>query len=72
MGRSIAFLKKNASRFGIPDDDIPIIIKFILCTDLDVDLNNIDFKNEDEKKCGAVMGTADLIGQMSTGNILKN
>jgi hypothetical protein len=37
----------------------------ILCTDLNVKIDNLDFFNHEEKTAGLILGTADLICQMS-------
>ena len=63
--RSVQFLKKNSQEFHINGDDINIISNMIRCTGLNVRKETIPFSSPDEKMAGAILGTSDLIGQMS-------
>lgn len=63
--RSIRFLQQNHASFDIEAGDMPIITNFIRCTGLSVRLETIPFSTNDELLCGCILGTADLLGQMS-------
>ncbi len=71
VGRSIQFLQKNRVLFGINMDDAGLISKIISCTGLNAECDNMCFQNEEEIKAGAILGTADLIGQMADRNYLE-
>ncbi len=63
--RSIVFVQKNAPAFNLEDDDTAIISRLIRCTGLNVDLDTIEFASDDERYAGCILGTADILGQMS-------
>lgn len=63
VNRSIDFTKKNAERLGISVEQIGEISSFIACTGLNTDF--ISNLSGDEYVGGSILGTADLIGQMS-------
>ncbi len=69
--RSIIFLEEQNYHFDINVSDIGSIKKYILSTKLDVDFDLIDFVNSDEKVSGAILGTSDLLGQMSNRAYLE-
>jgi len=63
VSRSVEFTKKNYKLLNLLDDDIPVITSLIECTcttsDPIVNLSGEDYL------CGAILATADIIGQMS-------
>lgn len=61
--RSISFVEKNAGNFHIAADDVKLISRLILCTGLKADSNR--GLAGDTGEAGAILGTADLLGQMS-------
>jgi hypothetical protein len=63
--RSIDFLKKHFSVFEIDEDETEPIIRLIQATDLKTDFVKIAFFNEEEQDAGAILGSADILGQMS-------
>jgi len=63
--RSVDFLKKNHRDFSIPEKEITTISNIIRCTGLSVDLNSITFDSEEDMIAGCILGSADLLGQMS-------
>jgi len=63
--RSVAFMGHNAGVLGIGGADLPVVERLIRCTGLSVDLDTIDFASADERLAGCMLGTADLLGQMS-------
>jgi len=63
--RSIQFLRKNHEAFKFTPDDVNIIANLIWCTGLMVRIETIPFFSPGEKIAGCILGTADLLGQMS-------
>ena len=63
--RSIEFLKRHAGVFEIEDPEIEPIVRLIQSTDLKTDFARIDFPSEEEQDAGAILGSADILGQMS-------
>jgi hypothetical protein len=61
--RSIEFTEKNAELFQISPDETGEISSFISCTGLKSDY--ISTLNDEDRIGGCILGTADLIGQMS-------
>jgi hypothetical protein len=61
--RSIEFTEKNASRLQLSETDISEISSFIACTGLKSDY--ISTLSGEDRLGGSILGTADLIGQMS-------
>ena len=65
VARSAQFLQKNKKVFKIRQDDARIMSNLIWCTDLNVKIDSIEFSDEAEKWSGYILGTADLLCQMS-------
>ncbi len=63
--RSIEFLRRHAEVFEIEEREIEPIIRFIQSTDLKTDFARIPFISEREQDAGAMLGSADVLGQMS-------
>jgi hypothetical protein len=63
--RSIEFLDKNQERLKMKSEDRILIQKFIQCTGLTSEIYTTEFNSDLEKLTGAILGTADLLGQMS-------
>jgi hypothetical protein len=61
--RSIEFTEKNAELFQLSPGEIGEISSFISCTGLKSDY--ISTLNDEDRIGGCILGTADLIGQMS-------
>ena len=61
--RSIEFIRNNYKMLKLSPEDIPAISAMIECTSMTAD--PIDKFSGDELLCGAIMATADIIGQMS-------
>ena len=69
--RSIDFLQRHHRSFGIPGDVLERLVRLIRCTDLREDFSQIRFADPEERDAGAILGTADLIGQMSDRDYLE-
>lgn len=63
--RSIAFLARHGRDFGISEEAIDSISQMILCTNLSVEIEGMSFISNEERIAGAMLGTADLLGQMA-------
>jgi hypothetical protein len=63
--RSLQFMRNNHEAFKITPDDVSIIDNLIRCTGLMVKIESIPFSTPEEKTAGCILGTADLLGQMS-------
>ncbi|MEM4368303.1 MAG: hypothetical protein QXO21_04775 [Candidatus Anstonellales archaeon] len=69
--RSVEFLSKYMQQKGFTYQDFEVAKNIILCTKLGLDPSQINFSDEEEKKLGYMLGTADLIGQMSARTYLE-
>ena len=71
VGRSIAFVVKNRGDFAVSKEDVDAISKMIRCTELKDSINKIPFSYSEEKIAGMILGTADILGQMSDREYLE-
>ncbi len=69
--RSISFLYRNRDFYSISIDEADEIANYISSTGLNVVWEKIKFKSEEERIAGAIMGTADLLGQMADRKYLE-
>ena len=69
--RSINFLEKYYHKLNFIKKDFESMKNMVNCTGLNVMLNKIKFSSEDEKILGFMLGTADLVGQMSARTYLE-
>ncbi len=63
--RSIEFLQRHAGVFEIEEPEVEPLIRLIESTDLKTDFARIAFPSEEEQDAGAILGSADILGQMS-------
>jgi len=63
--RSIDFVKNNRSDFQVNDAELENICTFIACTGIKNRWEDFDFADKDHSTAGAILATADLLGQMS-------
>ncbi len=63
--RSIAFIRNYFRKLKLNREDFLTAKNIILCTDLKVSVSDIKFKTEEEKILGYMVGTSDLVAQMS-------
>jgi hypothetical protein len=71
IDRSIEFLEKYFLDHGYPEEDLTACANFLRCTGLDVKIDEIQFRSREHEIIGKILGTADLIGQMSDKNYLN-
>jgi hypothetical protein len=69
--RSISFVRKNAEQFTLNTDDVLEIGTIIACTGLKNKWGDIPFTSTEEMKAGAVLASADILGQMSDRQYLE-
>ncbi|MCX8123781.1 MAG: hypothetical protein N3F66_06415 [Spirochaetes bacterium] len=69
--RSVDFLKKHYKTLGIDEQFIPIISLCIQSTGLSAKFETMEFVSKEHTLAGAMMGTADLLGQMSDREYLE-
>jgi hypothetical protein len=63
--RSIEFFTRHAEVFEVEQPEIEPIVRLIESTDLKTDFAGIHFPSEEEQDAGAILGSADILGQMS-------
>jgi hypothetical protein len=63
--RSIDFLGKHHTTFIVDPEQLQALNNIILCTDLTVNVDTIPFASAEEKLVGYMLGTSDLLAQMS-------
>jgi hypothetical protein len=71
VDRSISFVRRNHSEFGLTAEDVDKISLLISCTGLKNKWEDISFSNEEEMRAGAILATSDLLGQMSDRQYLE-
>ncbi len=71
VARSVAFAEELLATKGFPLHEIRAVQHMIRCTGVHVDLNRIPFQSEVERVVGYVLGTADLLGQMSAPDYIE-
>jgi len=69
--RSVAFLGKHAELFEVGAAELPILTRLIRSTDLKQEFNAIPFSGREERLAGAILGSADLMGQMADREYLE-
>ena len=69
--RSIAFLEKHHGQFGVPPEELPVLVGFIRATDLKQPFGELAFSGPQERDAAALLATADLLGQMSDRDYLE-
>ena len=71
VDRSIKFMKKYYAKKGFPKEQFEMCSSLLLCTGLNTKLNEIPFPSLDAELLGKMVGTADLVGQMSDRTYLE-
>ena len=69
--RSMAFLSRHASELGLSGEEIAAGKAIILCTDMDTDISTISFSSARIELLGKMLGTADLLAQLSERRYLE-
>lgn len=69
--RSIDFIEKYFRAKKFPKQDFVSAANMVRCTGLSVNLADIDFSDDNERILGYMLGTADLLGQMSSRTYLE-
>jgi hypothetical protein len=71
IDRSIKFMSTYLTQRGFTSDDMQFCKNCLKCTGLTVKINRIKFISYENELIGKILGTADLMGQMSDPNYLK-
>ena len=71
INRSIKFMNKYLTQRGFESADIEFCKNCLKCTGLTVKINRIKFLSCENELMGKMLGTADLVGQMSDPFYLK-
>jgi hypothetical protein len=71
IDRSIEFARNYMQGRGFPEDDIRFCRECLLCTGIGTKLSDIDFRTDEEKLVGQMLGAADLLGQMADRKYLE-
>ena len=69
--RSIEFLKKYLTGLGYSRQDTKLAGSMVQCTGLNMSVYRLSFRNKPEKILALMLGTSDLIGQMSSRTYLE-
>jgi hypothetical protein len=69
--RSMAFMQRHHAQFGVPPQELPILVRLIRATDLKQPFAEIPFADLRERDAAALLATADLLGQMSDRDYLE-
>jgi hypothetical protein len=69
---SIAFIRGYFKKIGLSREEFMMAGNMIKCTDLKIQIKDITFNSESEKIIGCILGSADLIAQMSSRSYLEN
>ncbi len=69
--RSMDFLKLHGEKYGLSDQEVTAGRAIILCTDLAVDMNTITFPSPESELLGKMLGTVDMLAQMSDRTYLE-
>jgi len=64
--RSIEIVSDYFKEKNFNNKDLEVVKRFILATEVDIDLSKIKFADEEEKILGCMVMTADYLGQMSS------
>ena len=71
ISRSILFIEKYFAQHNYSKDDLEFCKNCLLCTGYSIKLDEIHFSSDEEELLGKMMGTADLLGQMSSRDYLE-
>jgi hypothetical protein len=69
--RSMEFMEKYLIDHGYSLEGFPACCNFLQCTGIDVRIEEIEFQSPEHEILGKILGTADLIGQMSDKKYLE-
>jgi len=69
--RSIDFMKEYFKKAGLSDKDFKYAAAIVECTGVNVSLEKVEFSDDYDRVLGYMLGTADLIGQMSSRTYLE-
>ncbi len=65
VARSMEFVEQYGQRFGLTAGEIPVCKLMIHCTDLSINVTDVQFPSRATELLAKLLGCADLIGQMA-------
>jgi len=68
VARGIRFAGKFLPSLGVKPDEIHTVQLAIRCTEIDVDIARLKFRDERERFLGCALGAGDLLGQMAAAD----
>jgi hypothetical protein len=71
IDRSIEFMRQYLIDRNYTSEDFESCKNALLCTGLNVKMDEIPFRSEQDRLMGKILGTADLLGQMADRNYLE-
>jgi hypothetical protein len=69
--RGVQFLRNTYEMFEIAADDVKLMVELIRCTSYMVKIEDLTFSSPEERLAGCILGTADLLGQISDRTYLE-
>jgi hypothetical protein len=69
--RSMDFLSRHGSKFGMSAEEIASGRMMILCTDMDTDISTVAFPSPQIEMLGKMLGAADLMAQLAEETYLE-
>lgn len=69
--RSVEFVRRHAEVFEIEGDDLEVVNRLILATDLKRGFGAQEFSSAEERSAAAILASADLLGQMADRQYLE-
>ncbi len=69
--RSMAFLSRHAQEIGVSGEQLEMARMIICCTDLSLNINELEFPDSLTEKLGRLLMAADLLSQMSDRKYLE-
>lgn len=63
--RSMTFVRQNRDALLLAEGEAEAVARMIKSTEFSVDFRTLSFSSAEERRCGTILATADLIGQMA-------
>lgn len=69
--RSVAFMRKNMTENGFDEKKMDVCERLIMCTNLELHIDQVPFRSVDIRVLGQIVGTSDLLAQMADRHYLE-
>jgi hypothetical protein len=63
--RSMSFVRRNRDKLSLTEEEAEAVARMIKSTEFSLDFRALSFASTEEQRCGAILATADLVGQMA-------